>query len=233
MSEQPIRRILVDLPDAMKFLPKDKRGYPVPRFVAWIDGEPDFRVVKPGWFETCVQNNQCWLCGGKLSRRKFFVIGPMCCITHTSAEPPSHRGCAEFAAKNCPFLTKPLAKRNDRDLPDSSIDPPGVFITRNPGCCAVWEADSYRVMRVDGGYLIHIGPCQNVTFWREGRQASKHEVMDSVSFGIDNLIDLAMKQDVADGQIVAKPNMQELMRAVDYFGRLLAKTYPEAANAND
>jgi hypothetical protein len=156
----------------------------------------------------------------------------MCCINHVSSEPPSHRGCAEFAAKNCPFLTRPLAKRNDRDLPEHK-EQPGIAIDRNPGVCAVWEASSYRVVHVGNGYLIHIGPCEGVSFWREGRPATRAEVTESVNSGCDILIDMAMKDDIANGQIVAKPAMQELMKSVAYFGQILNKTYPEAANAND
>lgn len=32
-------------PERMLGLPRDQRGYPVPWFVEWIDGAPDFRVT--------------------------------------------------------------------------------------------------------------------------------------------------------------------------------------------
>lgn len=237
MNETNVIRKLVDLPDSMKFLPKDKRGYPVPKFVAWIDGEPDFRIVANGWFKRCVEENLCWLCGCKLGRKKWFVIGPMCCITHGTTEPPSHHLCAEFAAKNCPFLTKPLAKRREDGLPDDTYMV-GAPILRNPGVVCIWETTSYRVMRVPGGYMIHVGPPENASFWREGRLATRIEVMDSVNSGMDILIDQAMKQDIADGLIVQKPATNELMKSAYYFGRLLDRVYrPIPANdegeAND
>jgi hypothetical protein len=224
-------RKLVDMPDSMRALPVDKRGYPVPKFVAWIDGEPDFRVIERGWFKACVEKNLCWLCGCSMGRKKWFVIGPMCCVTHASAEPPSHKLCAEFAAKNCPFLTRPLAKRRDADMPDAIEPPGGVFITRNPGVCAVWETTSYRIVGVPGNYLIHIGPASNVTFWREGRPATRTEVAEASQAGIDQLVDMAMSEDLQTGQIVAKPAMQELMKSVAYFGQLLDDAFgPTPAN---
>lgn len=232
MKAPSVRRILVDLPDAMRFLPVDARGYPVPQFVAWVDGEPDFRLIKPGWLKKCVENNLCWLCGGKLARRKFFVIGPMCCITHSNSEPPSHRGCAEFAVKNCPFLTRPLAVRREDGLPDDTYMV-GNPILRNPGVAAIWETPSYRVMKVPNGYMIHIGPCEGVSFWREGRSATRAEVLESVESGIDQLVDMALKEDMESGQFVEKPATQELMKSVAYFGQLLNRSYPEAANVND
>jgi hypothetical protein len=46
-----------------------------------------------------------------------------------SAEPPSHRECAEYAVRACPFLTRPLAVRNERGL--DGFEPAGVMIKRN------------------------------------------------------------------------------------------------------
>jgi hypothetical protein len=34
-----------------------------------------------------------------------FVVGPMCGINRNSAEPPSHKECAQWSARNCPFLS--------------------------------------------------------------------------------------------------------------------------------
>jgi len=35
-----LRESLPSLPLAMRGLPRDHRGYPVPWFVAWVDGKP-------------------------------------------------------------------------------------------------------------------------------------------------------------------------------------------------
>ena len=105
-------RLFVDMPDRIARLPVDARGFPVPEFAMWYNGVPDFRVIKPGYVRKCIIKNNCWICGERLGVRKAFVIGPMCCINRISAEPPSHRDCALFAAKNCPFLSMPLARRS-------------------------------------------------------------------------------------------------------------------------
>jgi len=44
-------------------------------------GVPDFRVIGPGKIQIALRRDLCWVCGGKLSHRKTFVIGPMCWIT--------------------------------------------------------------------------------------------------------------------------------------------------------
>lgn len=216
-------RELIDLPMEMKNLPRDNRGFPVPEFVAWFNGEPDFRVIKPGYFMLCVKNNLCWLCGCKLGSRKWFVAGPMCTVTRTVSEPPSHRLCAEFAVKNCPFLTKPMAKRNDKDLPPNHIEAPGIHIPRNPGVAAIWETLDYRVFdpQMGQGYLITMGEAKNVTFWREARPATRAEVRESVESGLPRLIDSAMK-DGADA-------VQELTETTaEWVHKIFNRFLPEA-----
>ena len=61
-----MREFASPLPDRMKALPVDKRGYPVPKFVEWIDGEPDFRVVSPSHMARCFRHHRCWICGEPL-----------------------------------------------------------------------------------------------------------------------------------------------------------------------
>lgn len=189
-------RELFDLPPEMARLPVDARGYPVPAFVEWIDGKPDFRVIKHGWREECYRKKRCWLCGGFMGKRKWFVLGPMCSVTRTTMEPPSHRLCAEFAVKNCPFLTKPMAKRRDMsDLAEFSPKVDGTMIERNPGVSIIWETLSYKPFSDGrGGWLIEVGDPINVTAWREGRTASRDELLDSVLSGLPNLQEVADRE---------------------------------------
>lgn len=194
------------LPDAIKVLPRDKRGYPVPAFAEWIDGEPDFRVVKVNWREQCVNRRLCWICGCRLGDRKWFVTGPMCTVTRTTSEPPCHAQCAEFAVKACPFLTSPMAKRNERGLPEDKFIP-GDHIDRNPGVACIWETTSFRpfrpgafgtdnaalAMRRDN-WLIEMGEPLNVTAWAQGRPATREELVHSIETGIPRLAEAASKE---------------------------------------
>lgn len=213
-----MQRELRDLPDSMAGLPVNAKGYPVPKFVAWIDGEPDFRIIKPGWIGKCIRQNLCWLCGCKMGQRKWFVIGPMCAITRTTSEPPCHRLCAQFAVKNCPFLTKPLAQRNDRDMPDH-IPPPGNPVFRNPGVSCIWESREFRMIDDGKGrQLIDVGEPSGATFWREGRKASQEEVLESVRTGMKYL----QAEAVENGPMA----MVELVRMVEDFRRWLDRALP-------
>src|SRR5580692_7475343 len=95
------------LPRRMTALPIDERGYPVPWFVDWIDGKPEFRAMDPRKFVRAIKEKLCWVCGQRLGVNVCFVAGPMCGINRTSSEPPSHRECAVWSAQNCPFLNNP------------------------------------------------------------------------------------------------------------------------------
>jgi hypothetical protein len=124
--------------------PTDRHGHPVPWFVAEIDGVPDFRVIGPGKIEDAVRFNRYWLCGEHLGTTAVFVIGPMCVVNRTTAEPGSHRDCATYAIQACPFLTRPTMRRRDTGLPEDAVEPGGVMLTRNPGA-AFLPADQPEV----------------------------------------------------------------------------------------
>lgn len=190
---ESVTRQLFDMPPEIERLPRDRRGYPIPKFVDnGPDGEPDFRLMNPRHWEACVKQKVCWLCGGGMGKRGWFVTGPMCTITRTSAEPPCHRLCALFAVKNCPFLTKPMAKRNERNLPADKQDPGGIMIARNPGVSAILETRSYKVFKDPHGHpLIQMGEPDALLFFREGRIATRAEIMDSIQTGIPALIEAA------------------------------------------
>lgn len=134
---------LPELPRRIAKLPKDECGYPVPRFVKWLeDGKPapdgaspgavpDFRYADASFRARAFTRGLCWICGEPTGAHRVFVIGPMCVINRITSEPACHRDCAEFAAKACPFLIRPRQKRNEKDLIEGA---PGFMIKRNPGC---------------------------------------------------------------------------------------------------
>ena len=123
-------------------------------------------VVK---FTAALRYRLCWICGEALGRFKAFVVGPMCAVNRTSAEPPSHFDCAEFSVKACPFLSNPDKRRRDSNLPEHNT-PAGIALERNPGVSLIWVTTEYRFYhvkqdeKVGGGILFDIGnPDQ--TYW--------------------------------------------------------------------
>jgi hypothetical protein len=178
----------VPVPSRMMHLARDHRGFLVPFFVAWMKdgkqvrrglGVPDFRVVDPEAMIDCVNRNRCWLCGDPLGRHKAFVLGPMCVITRVNSEPPSHRDCAEYALRVCPFLTKPTMRRNESEYQSDVIAAAGEHSAANPGVMALWITDGAEMFNADWGQpgvLFQVNDPREVVWWREGRHATVEEV---------------------------------------------------------
>lgn len=187
----------IDMPSRVKALPVSEKGFPVPWFVAWIDGKPDFRVVDPEKVYKAYTQKRCWICGDQIGVYKTLAIGPMCALTRTTSEPASHKDCAIFAAKACPFLVNPKMRRNGNDVPDGASCP-GIHLDRNPGVIALWTTrEEIRHMRVENGILFRFGDPEDVLWFAEGRMATRAEVDFSIAGGLPFLESLAM-QDGAD-----------------------------------
>lgn len=213
LKTKTVWRELFDMPPEIAGLPRDKRGYPIPAFVEYVKGEPDFRIMKLRHLIRCIKQNVCWICGMKMGKRKWFTIGPMCCINRVSAEPPSHRLCAQFAVKNCPFLARPMAKRNERDMDELGAVQAGIGIDRNPGVAAIWETRDYKLFQAGDGWLFEIGEPKNVSFWREGRTATRTEILESVRTGLPFLQEAAE----TDGE----PGLRALVEQTNRFRALV------------
>jgi len=187
----------LDMPARFFKLPVDSRGYPVPRFVEWIDGVPDFRVMDGRFLTKAIKQKLCWLCGDPLGRYMAFVIGPMCAINRTNAEPPSHLDCARFAVKACPFLTQPRRIRNAADLPSEGEEPAGFAIKRNPGVALIWVTESYRIYQAHAGregMLFDLGEPTLLEWYAHGRKATREEVMHSINTGLPILREMAEQE---------------------------------------
>lgn len=182
---------LPSMPARIAKLPRDHRGYPVPYFVAWIDGKPDHRIADQRKMERARERGLCNLCGEALGTYKAFVIGPMCSINRISAEPPSHRDCAEFAVRACPFLSIPAKSRRDHNLPEAHDEAPGNMIHRNPGVALIWITKTFTYFREDKGTLYRLGDPETTLWFCEGRPATHGEAMQSMTTGLPILMDAA------------------------------------------
>jgi hypothetical protein len=208
----------IPIPERMRHLRISDTGFPVPWFVATIANQPDFRVADGRKFRRAIDADLCWLCGNTLGRFKVFVIGPMCAVNRTTAEPPCHRECAEYAVAACPFLTRPRMRRNEQDLPDGHAEPGGIMIRRNPGCTLLWITHDYRLMRVDNGrgVIIKIGEPVEIVAYAEGRRATRNELDASITSGLPLL---AAECDGEEGRIALA---QQVERTNQLFRQKLA-----------
>lgn len=196
---QALRPELEALPSRMQGLPVDERGYVVPWFVDWIDGKPEFRAMDVGKWIAAVRFKWCWVCGGRLGRHMTFVAGPMCGVNRTSSEPPCHLECAEWSARNCPFLNNPEQIRREGDGvtgDEKSIG--GMAIRRNPGVSMLWTCKDYSVFDDGkGGRLIQMGEPEHVKWYACGKPATREQVQASIDAGLPALVTMARQQDGA------------------------------------
>jgi hypothetical protein len=210
---------LATMPVRMQRLAIDDRGYPVPWFVAWLDGKPEFRAMDAAKWTRAVRERRCWVCGDPLGAYLTFVVGPMCGINRTTAEPPCHRECAVWSAKNCPFLARPhMVRREDEVAAELSVNFPGTPILRNPGVTLLWTTRRYSVFNDGTGKpLIHLGDPVDVVWVCEGRAATREEVEASIAGGLPFLQEQAEAQDRREGRGAG----QALERLVVAFARHL------------
>jgi hypothetical protein len=213
----------IPMPHQLAGRPVDRRGWPVPFFVTWVDadgrpvpegqGEPDHRCIDPAKMARATRWELCWVCGQRLGKYRCLVAGPMCLVTRRSPEPDCHTACAEYAARACPFLSRPRARRNDVELPaDSKCDP--MMAQRNPGVSALFVHTERWLKREPRKglvplFVIPASEPQRLTFWREGRRATRGEVMQSLDSGLEIL------------QEAARP---EGKRALDELAHLYRRT---------
>jgi len=185
----------IETPAAMRTRPIDHRGFPVPWFVTekTEDGKWDFVHIDRGRMHEAIKFDKCWVSGQKLGRYKAFCVGPMCVINRTAGDPPVTREIALWSVQVCPFMSRPRARRADRNedqvVEGAGVD--GIAILRNPGVTAVWITKNSEYQRGRGFY---IGDPEEVTWWREGRTATRAEVDASINSGIHILEQVAREE---------------------------------------
>lgn len=225
---------VLTMPGNIRRLPVSPLGWPVPYFVTWFkdgkqceDGEgggtPDFRVIDPRKIGEVLRKNKCWVCGTQRSAvYHAFVIGPMCSITKTISEPPSHRDCAIYAARVCPFLAKPNMGRNEKGLyedgklRDGVGEAAGHGLKRNPGTACVWITKEFSTFRPDPkspGVLFSLGRPVDVMWFAHGRRATRDEVMESIDSGYPLLEDIA-RQEGAEAIVALKTQREAAMTLI-------------------
>lgn len=208
---------LRDIPERIRALPID-RGYPVPWFVKWIDGKPEFRVMDGDKFVLALRDKRCWVCGQRMGKFMAFVIGPMCAVNRTSAEPPCHYECAAWSAKFCPFLSRPhMVRREDEEINNSSLG--AHHLPRNPGVGGVWVTTRYTSFKAPGssssGLLFEMGAPSRVEWYAEGREATRAEVTASIDSGMPTLEAMCNQEKTVTAVLEAKKQLAAARLSVD------------------
>ncbi len=178
----------VEVPQRMRKLPRDHRGYPIPAGVLRDEkGRPHFTINDENARQLHLKNDQCPICGDKLLRGRWSVGGPAAAFMENGVyiDPPMHFECFRYAVQVCPYLAAPhYGKRLDdatlkaADVPDTlllvdetmSPDRPDLFV-------AVMHVG--QTYKRDSWGRIHTikpnRPYRNVEYWQNGIQLSTQE----------------------------------------------------------
>jgi len=107
-----------EIPERMKHLPLDDRGYPIPYFVPIVNGLPDFRFQDARKKEACRKFMKCSVCGGRLLDKDFwFIQGPNGLQNSIGSDEAMHEECAKFSIAHCPHLLYEKSDRRTSDVP--------------------------------------------------------------------------------------------------------------------
>jgi hypothetical protein len=186
MAQSPL--LTVHMPGRIATLRRDHRGYPVPFFVQWVKGKPEFPLFDPVKWKRCVGQKLCWICGHKLGQHLAFAVGPMCTINRVSSEPPQHRECAEYAMKVCPFLINPAMRRVPTEKFGQVKPPGGIMFEGNPGVMALWVTPRFSILRTPTGPIIEMGEPSKVDWFTRGRPATAAEAAEAFKAGSIRLL---------------------------------------------
>lgn len=101
--------IVISIPERMRHLPLDRRGYPIPVIVTTKGGQPQFSINDLDVTNRMIAEDRCTICGGKLFRGRWLVGGGLSALAHDGkfADAPTHQECVYYALKVCPYLAAP------------------------------------------------------------------------------------------------------------------------------
>jgi hypothetical protein len=161
----------------MRFLPRDKRGLPIPTIVLRdTDGTPHFTINDDERRRFVLGTDRCGICNHPLSRGRWYVGGPASAFHPRGAyvDPPMHHECAAYALQVCPYLAAP---HYGRLIDGATLDP-----TKAPGPIVLDAAvdnsrsDFFVAAMALGhtitseGYIIPKKPFRRIEFWKDGQR---------------------------------------------------------------
>jgi len=94
----------------------------------------------------------------------------------------------------------------------------GIMIERNPGVSLIWISKSYKVWSPGPGQvLLTVGEPLELSFWCEGRAATRDEILHSVETGLPLLRETLQLEKESERDRAAS----ELQQQIDNFMRLI------------
>lgn len=179
---------MVPIPERMKELSLDPRGFPVPFIIFRNNGKYYFQINDESRVSQAIDQDLCAICGQKMNGDTWLVGGPQSafhpygCYIDTC----THKECLTYALQVCPYLAAPnYKKRIDLKNVDPEDFPDRIFFQdptqddiRVPFFVAV-HIRSFTVSRPEPGKR-YIHPDKNylaVEFWNDGVEINREEAV--------------------------------------------------------
>lgn len=178
----------IPIPDRMRALPLDPRGYPVPVNVTRDrNGKPNFATNDERVRQLLFRKDRCGICGGKLLRGRWSIGGPGSALHPDGAflDPPMHYECARYAVQACPYLAMPTYSKSVSKVPplevglvkDGIAYNPTVFPNR-PDLFLLVMYVAQKLTYYDGDAVRSLRPkrpLRSIEYWQEGRQLNEQD----------------------------------------------------------
>ena len=122
------------MPQIIKNLPKDPRGYPIPANVTWLNGKPIFKANDIVKENTMAENRQCSVTAVLMDRSTVRLItSPLNALGRpaTVMDAPIHKDALDYSMKVCPYMCLGQYykgfQKNFADKLNDKHDSEGVF----------------------------------------------------------------------------------------------------------
>jgi len=107
-----------------------------------------------------------------------------------------------------------MVRREDELTEACQDNVAGNAIRRNPGVSLLWTSVNYKVFNAGNGYLFNVGDPKAVEWWREGRRASRAEIMEAIESGLPRLREACNQEQPRDRISAHNDLTQKLDRVV-------------------
>jgi hypothetical protein len=170
-------RITTPIPQQMRHLPLDQRGYPI-FFGAYIDsdGTPHFTVNDDRKRALMIAHDLCSICGKKLFRGRWFCGGPASALHERGCyiDMPMHGDCIHFALTVCPYLAAPswsreIATKKAAQVKDAVVLQDPTMIPGRPTLFVVVMAVGQELLE-GGAYVKPKRPYRQIEYWLHGKR---------------------------------------------------------------
>lgn len=180
----------VEIPERIKSLPTDERGYPVPVVILVDDeGKKHFKINDDRIVEKCIKDRLCAICGQPMLDDMWLVGGCLSALHPRGAfiDTAVHLACGRYALQVCPYLAyRSFGSLSDIDKVTGQVktstsimyvDP--TVMPERPAFFVIGKIRNFTVSRPNpiARYIIPERPFLKMQFWDDGVQITEDQAI--------------------------------------------------------